>query len=216
MALDILISGKSSFLQTHTCVRARLELLNLPMNTKREKKIFTWIQCAALNPEGALTRFSCLQQWSSRQQSWLWFCKVVYSLSALNNTIIHLDFHYFGSMYFSTHWIQRDKFHVLSVKSVKYPKYCACLAHSEVLNVVFEWSNGCREQSIAAFTVPLPMTFPDGHMKGFTHGWFTFYTGHTALICLISLKAELIPFGLTLNGLFIWSQKPEGCWGLFM
>lgn len=71
-------------------------------------------------------------------------------------------------------------------------------------------------QSSRSFMRPLPMTFPDGHMKGFTHGWFTFYPGHTALICLISLKAELIPFHLMLNGLFIWSQKPEGCWGLFM
>lgn len=62
----------------------------------------------------------------------------------------------------------------------------------------------CREQPVAALTIP--MTFPDGPMKGFTHGWFTFYTGHVAL------KAELIPFGLTLNVLFVCSQKPESCW----
>lgn len=52
--------------------------------------------------------------------------------------------------------------------------------------------------------LPLPMTFPDAHsLGGFTHGWFTFYVGHTAMICPIGLEAELIPFPLMLNGLFI-------------
>lgn len=56
----------------------------------------------------------------------------------------------------------------------------------------------------SALMLPLPMTFPDAHsLRGFTHGWFTFCVGHTALICPISLEAELIPFPLMLNGLFI-------------
>lgn len=48
------------------------------------------------------------------------------------------------------------------------------------------------------------MTSPDAlSMRGFTHGWVTFCVGHMTLICLTSLEAELIPFPLMLNGLFI-------------